>query len=191
MLWCRRHPRAIGAAGRCIGSTDVRIDKRKAKRLAHLMRRVARQHGLPRQAWVSPLQRACAVGQWLRQWGWQVRVDARLAEMSFGSWEGCRWADIAWAEVAAWQADLLHHAPGGGEALQALVQRVQARADKAVAAVVPLQIVSQGGWMNCLLRVQHLPRQMPGSAALNAADWPAAPPHSALRRWPVGRPPSR
>lgn len=152
------------------------------------MRRVARQHGLPRQAWVSPLQRARAVGQWLRQWGWQVRVDVRLAEMNFGRWEGRPWADIAWAEVAAWEADLLHHAPGGGEALQALARRVHAWADEALAAGVPRLLVGHGGWINSLL---HLPRRLPCNASLDAADWPAAAPHGALRCWPAGRPASR
>ena len=182
LIWCWRHPRAIGAAGRCIGRTDVRVDPRKAKRLAHRMRRVARENRLPRQAWVSPLQRARAVGQWLRRWGWQVRVDARLAEMDFGRWDGRRWADIPWAEVGAWEADLLHHAPGGGETLQAVAQRVQAWVDEAVAAGVARQIVGHGGWINSLL---HLPRLLPGSPPLAAADWPAAPPHSALRCWPA------
>ena len=152
------------------------------------MRRVARQHGLPRQAWVSPLQRARAVGQWLRRWGWQVRVDARLAEMDFGGWDGRPWADIAWAEVGAWEACLLHHAPGGGEALQALALRVQSWVDEAMAAGVPRQIVSHGGWINSLL---HLSRLLPGSPPLAAAEWPAAPPHSTLRCWPAGSPPSR
>ncbi len=186
-LWCWRHPRAIGAAGRCIGRTDVPVDPRKAKRLAHRMRRVAREHGLPREVWVSPLQRAGAVGRWLRRWGWQLQVDARLAEMDFGGWDGRRWADIPWAEVGAWEADLLHHAPGGGEALQALALRVQGWVNEAVTAGVPRQIVSHGGWINSLL---HLPRLLPheqtGNPALAAVDWPAAPPHSSLRCWPGG-----
>ena len=183
LLWCWRHPRATAAAGRCIGRTDVPVDPRKAKRLAHRMRRVARQHGLPRQVWVSPLLRARAVGGWLRQWGWQVQVDARLAEMDFGAWDGRHWADIPWAEVGAWEVDLLHHAPGGGEALQALAQRVQAWVDEAVAAGGPRQIVSHGGWINSLL---HLPRLLGEGAALQAADWPAAPRHGTLRCWPAG-----
>ena len=63
-LWCWRHPPARGASGRCIGRTDLRVDPRKAKRLAHRIRRNARQHALlhvppgrqqlPAQAWPAP-----------------------------------------------------------------------------------------------------------------------------------------
>ena len=40
VVW--RHPKPIGAAGRCIGHTDLPVDPRKAKRLAHRIRRYAR-----------------------------------------------------------------------------------------------------------------------------------------------------
>ena len=38
-----RHPQPVGAAGRCIGHTDLPVDARKAKRLAHRIRQAARQ----------------------------------------------------------------------------------------------------------------------------------------------------
>ncbi len=175
-LWVWRHPRAIGAAGRCIGRTDLAIDPRKAKRLAHRIRQTARRHGLPRAVWVSPLQRARAVGGWLRRWGFGVQVDARLQELDFGQWDGRRWCDIAWSEVQAWESDLLHHAPGGGESLQVLAARVQAFAAEATAGA-PRLAVSHGGWINAL---RHVP---PGTAWLAAADWPPPVRHGALLRW--------
>lgn len=97
--------------------------------------------------------------------------------MDFGAWDGRRWIDIAWPEVSAWEADLLHHAPGGAETLAALAQRVQEFVAHSVAAGVPRLVVSHGGWINALL---HLP---PGCVSVSAADWPAAPPHAALRCW--------
>ena len=184
-LWLWRHPKARGAAGRCIGRSDLHVDPRKAKRLAHRIRATARRQALPYTLWVSPLQRSRAVGRWLARWGWAVRVDARLRELDFGRWDGRCWADIAWAEVQAWEADLLHHAPGGGESLAQLSQRVQAFVGEGgdggggdTNADVRL-VVSHGGWINTLL---HLP---PGCTQLAPKDWPAAPPHGALRRWPV------
>jgi alpha-ribazole phosphatase len=177
VLWCWRHPRARGADGRCIGSTDLPVDPRKARRLAHRIRAVARREGLPREVWVSPLQRARAVGAWLRRWGWRVHVDARLAEMDFGSWDGRAWADVPWAEVEAWSADLLHRRAGGhGDSVAALRGRVEAF----VAASDGVRlVVRHGGWINALL---HVPA---GCTRLDAAGWPPAPPHGALRRWPV------
>lgn len=177
LIWCWRHPRARGGDGRCIGRTDLPVDPRKARRLAHRIRRVARREGLPREVWVSTLQRSSAVGGWLARWGWRVHADARLAEMDFGGWDGCPWSTIPWHEVEAWQHDLLHHAPGGGESLSRLSQRVAAFVSEAAAGGAPRLVVSHGGWINALL---HLP---PGTTAIDAARWPAAPRHGELRRW--------
>ena len=167
-LWCWRHPPADGAAGRCIGRTDLAVEPRRAKRLAHRIRAAARRHALPRELWVSPRRRCRAVGGWLRRWGWRVCVDPRLAELDFGTWDGCAWSDIAWAEVEAWQADLLHHAPGGGETLQALAARVAAFAADHAGSVL---LVGHAGWINTLRAVP------PGCKALAASDWPPPPRH--------------
>ncbi len=153
------------------------MDPRKAKRLAHRIRQAARRHGLPRAVCVSPLRRARDVGRWLRRWGWQVQVEPLLAEVNFGLWDGRSWADIAPAEVAAWADDLLHHRPGGGEAVADVALRVRAFAAQGGSA--PRLLVGHGGWINTLL---HVP---PGCTAIAAANWPPAPPHGALRRWPA------
>ena len=165
-LWLWRHPKARGAEGRCIGRTDLAVDPRRAKRLAHRIRRIARQQGLTHEVSVSPLRRCRDVGRWLRRWGWTLKVDARLLELDFGAWDGQAWTQIAWAEVEAWQADLLRHAPGGGESLAQLAERVQAFVADTDA---PRLAVSHGGWINALL---HVP---PGLQQLPAADWPAPP----------------
>lgn len=175
-LWCWRHPKARNAAGRCVGRTDLAVDPRKAKRLAHRIRRTARQHGLPHVVWVSTLRRAADVGAWLRRWGWVLHIDARLCEMDFGHWDGRAWADIAWAEVAAWQADLLHHAPGCGESLAQLAQRVFVFAAEAQVGGMPRLLVTHGGWLNAGL---HVPA---GCSRIDAATWPAAPRHGSLSR---------
>lgn len=179
-LWCWRHPRATGAAGRCIGRTDLPVDPRKAKRLAHRIRQAARRHALPRVVTVSPLRRARDVGLWLRRWGWRLQVDARLAEMDFGAWDGLRWAQIPWEEVRAWESDLLHHAPGGGEPLAQLMRRVRGLADEhAAATALPGLVVTHGGWINAW---RHGPR---GGSPVDPATWPPAPPHGGLTRGPA------
>ena len=165
--------------GRCIGRTDLAVDPRKAKRLAHRIRHTARQHGLPRAVCVSPLRRAQDVGRWLARWGWQVTVDAGLAELDFGAWEGLAWSVIAWTDVWAWQGDLLHHAPGGGESLADLSQRVQAYV--AAGNDGPRLLVSHAGWINALL---HVPV---GCQHLAADDWPAPLRHSQGVCWPAAR----
>lgn len=180
LLWCWRHPRALGAAGRCIGQTELPVDPRKARRLAHRIRAAVRRHGLPRQLWVSPLARARDVGRVLAGWGFEVRVDARLAELHFGAWDGQPWAAVAWAEVEAWQAELLHRPAGGaaGESLARLAQRVQAFVAETQAAGTPRLVVTHGGWLNALAL---LPRLLPPAQGLPACAWPAPPRHGALR----------
>ena len=90
-----RHPPARGAQGRCIGRTDLPVDPRRAKRLAHRIRDRARRAGLPRQVVTSPLQRSAAVGRWLARWGWRHRVDPALSEVDFGAWDAKPWAELS------------------------------------------------------------------------------------------------
>jgi alpha-ribazole phosphatase len=44
--------------------------------------------------------------------------------MDFGHWEGLRWNDIGEAAIGAWAHDLARHAPGDGESLAQMLQRV-------------------------------------------------------------------
>ena len=162
-----RHPRAEGAAGRCIGHTDLPVDPRRAKRLAHRIRQQARRLGLPPIVVTSHLSRSRCVGRWLARWGWQHRIDPALAEVQFGSWDGRRWADIPRDAVDAWCEDFLHHAPGGGECVAELLDRVR-RFDPGPARIV----VTHGGWLSAALwREDH------GEASPTAAGWPPAPRH--------------
>ena len=85
---------------------------------------------------------------------------------------------MPWAEVEAWQEDLLHHAPGGGESLQQVAARVQAFV--ADASSKPRLLVSHGGWINALLHVPRGLQQMP------ASHWPTPPRHGSLTQ--VSRP---
>ncbi len=166
MLIAWRHPRPVGAEGRCIGArTDLPVDPRKAKRLAHRIRRVARREGLPRVVAVSPLRRCRDVGRWLRRFGFRCTVDARLIECDFGSWDGRRWADIPRAEIETWAADLHDHRPGGGESVAMLLERVRAVLREPPAPLV----VTHGGWLSALRWL----RDGDGRRA-NAASWPLA-----------------
>lgn len=177
-LWLWRHPRAEGAAGRCIGRTDLAVDRRRAKRLAHRIRRTARREGLPRVILTSPLRRCREVGACLRRWGWILYVDPGLVEMDFGAWDGRSWSALGAGDFAAWDADFLHHPVGGGESLAGVLARVRAFAEAAPAG--PCLAVGHGGWINAA-------RWLAGEAARaggvpQAAHWPPAPPHAGLTR---------
>jgi alpha-ribazole phosphatase len=161
-----RHPRPDGVAGRCIGHTDVPVDRRRSKRLAHRIRRAARREGWPRIVWTSPLRRCTDAGRWLARWGWAHRIDHRLCELDFGDWDGRLWGEIGAAPVDAWCDDFLHGAPGGGETVAQLLARCRELLD----ALPPHAcIVAHAGWLNAVRCVRD------GIVPTRAADWPAAP----------------
>lgn len=166
VLHAWRHPRLRGTEGLCIGRADWPVHPRRVKRLAHRIRAFARRQGLPRSVVTSPLQRCRAVGQWLARWGWQHRSDPLLLELDFGRWDGQPWRAVARAEIDAWCARFPHHAPGGGECVAALLERVR-RFDAGTACRV---VVTHGGWLSAAQW-----RQAHGDAAPCSDGWPAAP----------------
>lgn len=172
-----RHPRPRGAAGRCVGArTDLAVDPRKAKRLAHRIRAHARRTGTLRLVVTSPLRRCHAVGLWLARWGWPHRVEARLLELDFGEWDGRAWTDVPQAEIDAWVADFADRAPGGGESVAALLQRVS----DGLACLQPgCAVVTHGGWLSAAQWLDSTEGRQAG--APSADRWPAAPAYGAHR----------
>lgn len=162
-----RHPRPWGHEGRCIGQTDLRVDPRKARRLARRIRRMAQHEGWPQVVCTSPLRRCRDVARCLKRWGWQHLVDDGLLEIHFGDWDGKPWLEIAHAEVDAWVAAFAHHAPGGGERLVDVLVRVRAWAPPVPGAVV----VGHAGWM---LARQWVSTHGPGVLPLSE-QWPRPP----------------
>lgn len=167
-VWRHPKPPATAVAGRCIGRTDVGVDPRKAKRLAHRLRAWARRTGTPHVVITSPLRRGADVGRWLARWGWTHRIDARLSEMDFGAWDGQTWDAIGAAEVGAWCDDFAALRPGGGESVAALLDRCGAfLADQNDAPGAC--IVGHAGWISAALWLQSDSADLP-----NAATWPGA-----------------
>ncbi len=166
VVW--RHPQPLGVQGRCIGRTDVPVDRRKAKRLAHQIRHWARQHGAARVVLTSPLQRAVSVGRVLAGWGWLHRVDARLSEMDFGQWDGLAWAQIGAVPVDAWCRDFAAHRPGGAESVAELLTRCAAFLAEPQANA-PVCIVGHAGWISAAQWLQGARGALPTDA-----DWPVA-----------------
>ena len=170
MLVVWRHPKpAADVRGLCIGRTDLPVDRRKTKRLAHRIRRWVRLNQAPREVWTSPLRRAADVGGWLATWGWRHRVDVRLAEMDFGAWEGVRWDEIGAASVDAWCADFATQAPGGGESVAGLLARCEAVRCQLALSAAPVCIVGHAGWISAATWLDRERGRMP-----IAAEWPVS-----------------
>lgn len=152
-------------AGRCIGATDVIVDRRKSKRLAHQVRSWARRHRAARVVITSPLRRSADVGRTLAAWGWVHRVDPRLAELNFGAWDGRSWGEIGRAEVDAWVVDFATHRPGGGESVAELIDRCASFVVDTNSACV----VTHAGWISAATWLEQS-----GAPPPVADRWPAA-----------------
>jgi alpha-ribazole phosphatase len=124
-LWLVRHARPLIDAGVCYGVTDVPADADHTQTTATQLAPVL-PPGLT--VWTSPLQRCSALADQLLRLrpDLQLRVDARLAELDFGCWEGQRWDAIPRAAYDDWTADFGAARFGGRESVNELLQRVAA-----------------------------------------------------------------
>jgi len=139
-----RHPRPRIADGICYGRLDVAAEEPEPIAAALRAR-------LPAGMMVvsSPLARCRALAEALHP---QPRFEAALMEMDFGDWEGRRWDAIGRAALDAWAADLLHHAPPGGESAAMLQARVVACLDAlADEGIARCAIVTHAGVMRAAI----------------------------------------
>ena len=147
MLTLLRHPRTGIDPQICCGRFDVPADAAHEQQVfVHTVATLG-----PQPVVTSPLQRCRRLAERIAaHWGVACRVDARLMELDFGQWEGRRWDDIPRREVDAWAADVLHFAPGGGETLVALGERLAPWLAEVRAGGAPLLAVTHGGPMRAL-----------------------------------------
>ncbi|MFT4240982.1 MAG: histidine phosphatase family protein [Acidovorax sp.] len=177
-LWLVRHARPLVAPGLCYGALDVPVDAMATQLAA---RRLAA--ALPPGAQVahSTLQRCEQLAQALQalQPDLALNADARLREMDFGTWEGQPWHAIGQDAVDAWTADFATHAPGGGESLGAMLERV-AQALRDVPAATDVVWITHAGVARCVAWLQTQ-----GDAPPRADAWPLAAP--GYGEWEVRR----
>lgn len=173
ILYIWRHPKPMNTEGFCIGQTDVKVDKRKLKRLANKIESFVRLHQLPKMIWVSPLQRSLKVGKMLAQRGFQYHITAELSEINFGEWDGQLWEQIEKKEIDNWCNDFAKFAPDNGESLQQLFNRVEAwlntRMSEETGKIesTSILVVGHAGWINAakiIASSQDIPKI--------AAEWP-------------------
>jgi alpha-ribazole phosphatase len=112
-----RHPRPSVGSGVCYGATDLALAE-NPELIADTLRKL-----LPAAAplYSSPLRRCRALAQCIHP---EPRIDERLRELNFGTWEMRSWEQIDRAALDAWAADPLNFAPPGGESPAELIRRV-------------------------------------------------------------------
>ena len=155
ILYIWRHPKPISASGLCIGQTDIKVDRRKLKRLANKIQRFVQLQRLPKVVWVSPLQRSLKVGEILAQRGFQYKVAPELAEIHFGEWDGKFWQQIEKQAIDEWCDNFANFSPANGESLQQLFNRAEIWLDKIAVEQVntPVLAIGHAGWINAAKRI--------------------------------------
>lgn len=167
-LWLVRHARPLVASGVCYGALDVPADTQATQDCAQALADVLPQGIVIRS---SPLQRCEQLTQILRGLRpdliHNTCVDARLAEMDFGRWEGQRWDAIARAELDGWTDSFATWRCGGAESVQGFMARVGAAWDEARAQQQATVWVTHAG----VIRAATLLAQ--GQRQVQRADqWP-------------------
>ncbi|HEY3045914.1 MAG TPA: histidine phosphatase family protein [Polaromonas sp.] len=173
-LWLVRHAQPLIEAGVCYGQLDMAADAQATRLCAEALAQV-----LPPGIAVvtSPLQRCEQLAHVLvgLRPDLTFKTDARLREMDFGSWEGRRWDAIGSAALDAWIADFARHRPGGGESVQAFMQRVAGIWDELWAGTpVPVTDtvwITHAGVIRAATLLQRGLRQI-----TRADQWPTATP---------------
>jgi alpha-ribazole phosphatase len=139
--------------GICYGRADAPapVDAaRVAETVAALRASVVRAA----EIWTSPSPRCALVAARMgTALGLPLGYDARLMELSFGSWEGLAWDEIERRDPAAldrWMSDWKRARPPGGEALGELEARVREFLRERASEASELLLVTHAGVMRCL-----------------------------------------
>lgn len=142
-----RHPRPRVADGICYGRTDCAADAPHEQELLDGLLAALP----PQRVLASPAQRCRGLAMRLCE-RWQVpcEIEPRLQEMDFGGWEGLSWDAVPRTELDAWARQPVNYAPGGGESLCDMDERVRAWVHEAAAAQGDVLAITHGGVMRLL-----------------------------------------
>jgi alpha-ribazole phosphatase len=146
-----RHPRPSVGARTCIGRSDVGL---AAPAEAEAERLLAAIEADIERVVSSPLRRALEVARAVAaRTGAPLHADDRLTEQDFGAWEGRAWASLPRLETIVWQSDPIHHAPGGGESVAAMLRRVRHAWTRLASSEETTLVLTHAGPIQCLLHI--------------------------------------
>ena len=148
-LYLVRHPPPDIASGICYGQSDIDV---KAPDLAAVLQQLHLLLPPNVPLFSSPLQRCARLASGLHH---TPTFDARLMEMHFGAWEMQSWDVISRAEIDAWAADVTAYAPGGGETVVSVANRViDFMHDLAMHSLADAIIVAHAGTIRLMMAYQ-------------------------------------
>lgn len=123
MVHLIRHTRPEVAPGICYGRSELPLAATAADEMQAVLDRLPRVDAVI----TSPAERCRRLATHIATaWSAPCTDDERLLELDFGHWEGRAWDDIGRDDIDRWGADLWNVAPGNGESLSQLWQRVAA-----------------------------------------------------------------
>lgn len=144
-IYLIRHPRVDIDSGLCYGQSDIGLSENFITEAQHYHQNLPTDFDI---IFSSPLKRCLQLAKKLDRG--EIKTDARLMEINFGSWELKNWNDIPQKEIENWSKDFINYKPGGGENLKEFHRRVlefiaelnQTKAEKVL-------IVSHAGVIRC------------------------------------------
>lgn len=170
-LWLLRHAPVDAAAGLCYGATDLPCVTGRTEVVAATIAPL-----LPRSIAVhsSPLQRCTTLAAAVAAERPDLpppSLDARLAEMNFGAWEGQPWDAIARTDFDAWMADFAQARAGThGESTALFMARVGAALNDWLGSKRDAVWVTHAGVMRAVMLLQRGVR-----CPESASEWPRQP----------------
>jgi alpha-ribazole phosphatase len=168
-LWLVRHAPTSAPAGLCYGRLDLEAD---AEATAEATRRAHANLPSGIALRTSPARRCRQLADALKALrpASVVTIDPRLQEMDFGAWEGRTWASIGEPALARWTAAFATHAPGGGEPVHMLLDRVAAALDESRRALHEEAWITHAGVVRAARLLAAGIREV-----RSASNWPDAP----------------
>ena len=137
-----RHTAPLVAPGICYGRTDLAL----ASSFPEELERVSAKMPAVARVFSSPLQRCRRLAEALCDiHNLPLKIERRIVEMDFGSWEGQAWSDIPRGEIDAWADDFLHARPHGGESVAMLRTRTLEALESIRADDQPALLITHAG----------------------------------------------
>lgn len=113
-----RHTTPAISPGLIYGYTDVPLADSFTMELAAVRTKLPVTFDV---VYSSPSRRCVQLGEQLAP---VVRLDERLRELNFGTWEGQTWDTIDRQASELWMQDFVNRAPPGGESMRQMNERV-------------------------------------------------------------------
>lgn len=138
-----RHP-PVALVGICYGQADVLLAKDWQESAARLKKSLEN----PEQIYSSPAYRCRKLANYLEI---NPKIDDRLKELDFGSWELQPWKAIPRAELDVWTKDLDAANPYQGETCNQLKARAMDFWNELIKQGGDALVICHTGWIHSLL----------------------------------------